>query len=192
MALNAEIGGRRHTVKPRGHIELAATRDDAAEMFDCVLFALATIVVIGVWSGLSGGLPYGAGWALVALAMIAGAVAVPSRIVLHRLRTDTAAWSVEPVLAERSRPAPGQWSDVLTVRRRTVRILAALGVSWIVGAAAVSLGAGTPIQFVGILLIAPGSLAISFATLVFALSAIAHLFAQIARPLVDSAERRST
>src|SRR5699024_9419285 len=107
MALNAKIGGRRHTVSPRTRIELAATRDDASE----------------IATGLRGSLPYGAGWVLAALSVLVLIALVPARVSLYRLRTNAAAWSVPPVLAERARPPQGRWGEILTVGPQGVRII---------------------------------------------------------------------
>ena len=192
MALNAKIGGRRHTVSPRTRIELSATRDDASEIADCGILAVSAVTALGIATGLRGSLPYGAGWVLAALSVLVLIALVPARVSLYRLRTNAAAWSVPPVLAERARPSQGQWGEILTVGPRGVRIIAVLIISWILGAAVVSLGSGTPIQTIGLLLIAPGSIVLSFASTVAAIALLAHLMLAIFRPLVDSAERHTT
>src|SRR5699024_10153485 len=142
---------------------------------------------LGIATGLRGSLPYGAGWVLAALSVLVLIALVPARVSLYRLRTNAAAWSVPPVLAERARPSQGRWGEILTVGPQGVRIIAAL-----LGAAVVSLGSGTPIQTIGLLLIAPGSIVLSFASTVAAIALLAHLMLAIFRPLVDSAERHTT
>src|SRR5699024_2319056 len=192
MALNAKIGGRRHTVSPRTRIELSATRDDASEIADCGILAVSAVTALGIATGLRGSLPYGAGRRLGALPVLVLMALGPATVSVSRLRTNAAAWSVPPVLAERARPSQGQWGEILTVGPRGVTIIAALTISRLLGPAVVSLGSGTPIQIIGLLLIAPGSIMFSFASTVVATALLAHLMLAICRPPVASAQRHTT